>query len=131
MDSSSSLPPRRRLPDDDDDLEEGQFVFVPTAYQQSSHPDHDDAHYRRRRLSLHELLALGRGDPLPSPTPSCESDGTISVRLRGGGARPRRGGAQRGQGRHRQPRLDRGQASAFLGGGRAASGCPIEPLLLV
>ncbi|KAG2614762.1 hypothetical protein PVAP13_3NG006990 [Panicum virgatum] len=78
MDSSSSLPPRRRLPDDDDDLEEGQFVFVPTAYQQSSHPDHDDAHYRRRRLSLHELLALGRGDPLPSPTPSCESDETIS-----------------------------------------------------
>ncbi|RLM68889.1 hypothetical protein C2845_PM17G01080 [Panicum miliaceum] len=79
--SSSSLPPRRRLPDDDDDLEEGQFV--PTAYQQPSDTDDDDAHpphghYRHRRLTLEELLALGRGDALPSPTPSCESDGTIS-----------------------------------------------------
>ncbi|RLM58206.1 hypothetical protein C2845_PM18G14770 [Panicum miliaceum] len=81
--SSSSLLPRRRLDDDDDGLEEGQFV--PTAYQQSSDTDDDDAHpthvghcRRRRRLSLEELLALGRGDALPSPTPSCESDGTIS-----------------------------------------------------
>ncbi|PUZ62853.1 hypothetical protein GQ55_3G020000 [Panicum hallii var. hallii] len=81
MDSSSSLRPRRRLADDDDDLEEGQFV--PTAYQQSSDTDDDDAHpthvgHYRRRLSLEELLALGRGDALPSPTPSCESDGTNS-----------------------------------------------------
>ena len=80
MDSSSSLPPRRRLPDDDhDDLEEGQFVPTGAACQQSSHTDHhDDAahppHRHYRRLSLDELLSLGRGDALPS----CDSDGTIS-----------------------------------------------------
>ncbi|CAN6357516.1 unnamed protein product [Urochloa humidicola] len=82
MDSSSSPPPRRlRTPaDDDDDLEEGQFV--PAA----SHSSSDEApsppppqHARRpRRLTLEEVLALGRGDDLPSPTPSSESDGTIS-----------------------------------------------------
>ena len=78
--SSSSLPPRRRLPDDDhDDLEEGQFVPTGAACQQSSHTDHhDDAahppHRHYRRLSLDELLSLGRGDALPS----CDSDGTIS-----------------------------------------------------
>jgi len=78
--SSSSLPPRRRLPDDDhDDLEEGQFVPTGAACQQSSHTDHDDdaahpPHRHYRRLSLDELLSLGRGDALPS----CDSDGTIS-----------------------------------------------------
>ncbi|CAO2147533.1 unnamed protein product [Urochloa humidicola] len=82
MDSSSSSPPPRRPPadDDDDDLEEGQFV--PAA----SHSSSDEApsppppqHARRpRRLTLEEVLALGRGDDLPSPTPSSESDGTIS-----------------------------------------------------
>ncbi|KAG2622858.1 hypothetical protein PVAP13_3KG008800 [Panicum virgatum] len=76
--SSSSLPPRRRLPDDDHHLEEGQFVPTGAACQQSSHTDHhDDAHpphSHYRRLSLDELLSLGRGDALPS----CDSDGTIS-----------------------------------------------------
>ncbi|CAN6362167.1 unnamed protein product [Urochloa humidicola] len=95
MDSSSSSPPPRPPPDDDD-LEEGQFV--PAAYHSSSDTDDEgDGRYlldnrsrrddeapasppphARRRLTLEEVLALGRGDDLPSPTPSSESDGTIS-----------------------------------------------------
>ncbi|CAN6325719.1 unnamed protein product [Urochloa humidicola] len=76
MDSSSSSPPLGPLADDDD-LEEGQFV--PAA----SHSSSDEAPYppppkQPRRLTLEEVLALGRGDDLPSPTPSSESDGTIS-----------------------------------------------------
>ncbi|CAL5098445.1 unnamed protein product [Urochloa decumbens] len=79
-DSSSSPPPRRLRPPPDDDLEEGQFV---PAASHSSDTDDDEApapppQRARRRLTLEEVLALGRGDDLPSPTPSSESDGTIS-----------------------------------------------------
>ncbi|OEL13519.1 hypothetical protein BAE44_0025463 [Dichanthelium oligosanthes] len=91
--ASSSSPPPRRLPDDDD-LEEGQFV--PSVYYESSDTDNDDGcymlyrspsrredearappqHGRRSLIRPEDVLALGRGDALPSPTPS--SDGTIS-----------------------------------------------------
>ncbi|CAL4995736.1 unnamed protein product [Urochloa decumbens] len=76
-DSSSSPPPRRLRPPAD--LEEGQFV--PAAYHSDTDDDEAPApppQRARRRLTLEEVLALGRGDDLPSPTPSSESDGTIS-----------------------------------------------------
>ncbi|CAO2145487.1 unnamed protein product [Urochloa humidicola] len=70
MDSSSPPPRRLRPPPDDDDIEEGQFVPAASDDEAPSPP--------ARRLTLEEVLALGRGDDLPSPTPSSASDGTIS-----------------------------------------------------
>ncbi|XP_066316707.1 uncharacterized protein [Miscanthus floridulus] len=95
MDSSSRRPLCDVLGIGDDDLEEGEYV--PGEYQSSSNTDDDDRfdHQSSRREDdevhpqhggrmrrLEDIVAVGRvgaGAPLPaSPTPSSESEGTIS-----------------------------------------------------
>lgn len=112
MDSSRRRPLSDLLGDDDNDLEEGEYVPGDDYDEssddgrfdrRSSRREDDEAHpeHGGRMRRLEDIIAVGRdgagGAPLPpaSPTPSSESEGTISDDHRSassagvvGGARP-------------------------------------------